>query len=122
MPERQIELSFENSGAESIEVAQDDKNILFLVELLRGKGWNTARELMATIESRTGHTVHDRYIRALASASAGQIAGGQRGYKLVQEMTSEEYQHWRNWMMSQSDEMKRRVVEADRIFYGRKPV
>lgn len=125
MPEKQTDLPFEaRREPKGFEIHPDDPNILFLVELLQGSGWRTAAELRETINARvnSGRKVCERYIRALASASSGQIAGGQRGYKLVKEMTAEEYQHWRNWMVSQSDEMRRRVLESDKVFYGRQPV
>jgi hypothetical protein len=63
----------------------------------------------------------DRKIRALAAASKGRIAGGQRGYKLIGEMTRDEFNHWRNWMLSQSAEMEARVVAADKIWFARQP-
>jgi hypothetical protein len=123
MPEKQTELPF-SAKKDGFEIRPDDPNILFLVEQLAGSGWRTAKELSASIEARVnvGRKVGERYLRALASASGGQIAGGQRGYKLVREMTVEEYQHWRNWMKSQSDEMCRRVLQSDKVFYGRQPV
>jgi hypothetical protein len=64
-----------------------------------------------------------RWLRALANASRGRVAGGQLGYKLIKQMTAEEYAHWRNWMKSQSDEMLSRIIEGDRQFFGAmKPV
>lgn len=103
------------------EIADDDPNIDFLVQLLQGRDWLTARQIIADVCTRTAVTWCDRKVRALARASRGRIAGGQKGYKLVSEMTSEEYQHYRNWMLSQSDEMKQRVLDSDKIFYPRKP-
>jgi len=109
-------------GEPSCEIRPDDPNIKFLVELLTGKGWMTAKEIIAAIEEKTQRQVPDRLVRALASASQGRIAGGQKGYKLVQDMTHEEYNHWRHWMSSQADEMRRRVIEADKLFYRKKPI
>lgn len=104
------------------EIAPNDPNIDFLVQLLTGKDWLTAAAVITATEHVTGTRWCDRKVRALAKASKGRIAGGQKGYKLVMEMTAEEYQHYRNWMLSQSDEMKQRVIDSDKIFYARKPV
>jgi len=104
------------------EAKADDPNIPFLISILYERDWTTARQVIALVWERAQVRWIDRKVRALAAASKGEIAGGQRGYKLVKQMTNDEYQHWRNWMTSQADEMRKRVVEADRIFYSRKPI
>lgn len=108
------------------EVAPDDPNVEWLVDQLRGRDWLTAAELLKRVPTRatTSSKVEDRkrWLRALAHASGGRVAGGQRGYKLVAEMTNEEYNHWRNWMKRQADEMTGRILEADKVFYRRNPV
>lgn len=99
--------------------APDDPNVQWLVDLLEARAaWMTA----ADIAQASGDRLSDRQIRLLAASSEGRVAGGQRGYKLTRHMTREEYEHWRNWMTSQADMMRRRVVEADRIWFGRNPV
>lgn len=101
---------------------EPDPNIAYLVAILQGRDWTTAKEIIELVFSATQVRWHDRKVRELAAASRGVVIGGQRGYKLQEMATSEEYNHWRNWMSSQADEMKRRVIEADRIFYARKTV
>jgi hypothetical protein len=98
-------------------------NIDWLIEVLAsGEGeWKTAAEICA-MAGKPANDQNKRWVRALADASRGNVAGGQRGYKLVTKATVEEYQHWRNWMNHQANEMKRRVIEADRVFYGRAAV
>ncbi|HXG49091.1 MAG TPA: hypothetical protein VNO52_15815, partial [Methylomirabilota bacterium] len=59
---------------------------------------------------------------ALAEASEGRVVGVQRGYKLTTACTGEEYHHWRNAMKSQADKMTARILQADRVFYARRPV
>jgi hypothetical protein len=108
-------------------VDEDDPNVAFVVEVLahghhadKG-GWITAAVLLPQIGKAVTES-NKRWLRAIADASRGRIAGGQHGYKLIAKMTNEEYQHWRNWMTHQSDEMRRRVIEADKIWYAKKPV
>lgn len=99
-----------------------DPNVPYLIAVLQRRDWTTAREIIAIVLEQTQVKWPDRKVRELAAASKGQIAGGQLGYKLVALMTLEEFHHVRNWMSSQADEMKRRVLEMDKVFYQRKPV
>jgi hypothetical protein len=95
--------------------------VAWLVDWLRDRDWQTATQILQA----HGQPVHEstkRRIRLIASGSRGRIAGAQKGYKLVESMTSAEYQHWRNWLSHQASEMQARVVSSDRIFYGRKSV
>lgn len=88
------------------------------VHLLRGRDWRLAVDVLHAL----GHPVNDaarRRLRKLAEHSGGRIAGGQQGYKLVEEMTAEEFGHFERWMASQENKMKARRVEAQRVFYGR---
>jgi hypothetical protein len=50
-----------------------------------------------------------RLLREAAAESKGQVAGGQKGYKLTIELTDEEFHHACNWMNSQAAEMTARV-------------
>lgn len=93
----------------------------FMIELLKGQDWRTAADLLKAIGCNDSESAR-RSLRNVAQASEGQIAGGQLGYKLVSEMTQEEYNHWRNWMKSQADEMTARVLASDKVFYRRRPV
>jgi hypothetical protein len=98
-----------------------EENVKFAIAQMKGCDWQTARELCAKL----GWPATDsnlRWFRSVAHASKGQIAGGQRGYKLIDDMTREEYHRFRNWMNSQCDEMKRRLIESDRVWYARHPV
>jgi hypothetical protein len=63
-----------------------------------------------------------RKLREIANQSEGQIASGQEGYKLVRDMTADEYNHFRNWMKRQADQMTARILRSDRVFYERQPV
>lgn len=97
------------------------REIEWLVGQLRGRDWATA-ETICKDASLPVTDSSKRRLRALANLSAGRIAGGQKGYKLVESMTREEFGHWRNWMKSQADEMTARILSADRVFYGRRAV
>lgn len=106
---------------EFFKAAPADPNVEWLVRVLAGKDWMTASEILQCAKQPVTDQ-RKRRIRMWAAASKGRVAGGQRGYKLVEEMTIEEYNHWRNWMKSQSDEMTARILEADKVFYRRQPV
>lgn len=98
-----------------------EHEIRWLIDLLHGRDWMTAADILTQIGQPVVESTRRR-IRALAAGSQGRIAGGQAGYKLVSEMTRDEYHHYRNWMTSQAAEMQRRVIESDRHFYARRPV
>ena len=102
-------------------VEKSDPNVAYLVGVLQGRDWTTAREIIAIVMEQTQVKWHDRKVRELASLSKGQVAGGQQGYKLVEKLTLEEFTHAANWMRSQSREMDQRVVDMSRVFYGRNP-
>jgi hypothetical protein len=115
-----------NATQPELSFAQADKkvtpaNVNALMEMLQGAGWLLAKQVLEKM-GRPLTEGNRRFIRDLANASKGEIAGGQAGYKLVREMTAGEYQHWRNWMKSQADQMTARVIEADKVFYSRQPV
>jgi hypothetical protein len=111
----QPELSF-------VQVAPDDPNVGRLVKLLDGSDWTTANDIIQKVFTTTNVRWQDRQVRALAAASQGEIAGGQRGYKLVRSMTHGEFMHVRNWMSSQATQMQKRILEMDKVFYARKPI
>jgi len=92
-----------------------------LIDLLSGRGWLTASQICTAIglEDSDGNR---RRIRFLAAESQGEVACGQKGYKLVSAMTREEYEHYRRWMKSQADQMTRRVLKSDRVYFRRMPV
>jgi hypothetical protein len=94
------------------------RNVEWFVNLLRGRGWVLARDLLVEV----GQPVTDgnkRFLRDLANQSEGKIGSGQKGYKLVEEMTAEEFAHAENWLASQEAEMKRRRIEMQRVFYAK---
>lgn len=117
METTQPELTFAKPAVP--DVTPDDGNIDYLVRLLDKQDWVKSSDIVARVLQQTNVRWCDRKVRALAKASGGRIAGGQKGYKLVTDMTHDEYNHYRNWMLSQCDEMKRRVLESDKLFYRR---
>ncbi len=92
-----------------------------LLDVLADGQWKTAVEVCEALGLEPTDN-HRRKVRLLADASGGRVAGGQRGYKLVSRMEASEFQHARNWLLSQAREMNRRVLEMDRVFYARQPV
>lgn len=98
-----------------------EHEVAWLIAYLRGKDWRTSTQVLID-HGMPNHESTKRRLRAIASGSSGRIAGGQAGYRLVEEMTREEYNHWRNWLTSQADEMRLRVVKSDKVFYARAPV
>ena len=61
---------------------------------------------------------HRRRLRECARQSGGRIGSGQGGYKLVRQMTKEEFDHYCAWMRSQAGEMERRIVESQKVFFS----
>jgi len=88
-----------------------------VVQILQGRGWQTAAELLEAMGVPVCETAKRR-IRAIASDSGGRIGGGQKGYKLVAEMTAEEFGHFDRWMAHQEAEMQRRRLEASHVFHA----
>lgn len=89
--------------------------IQWLVRFLEGRDWTTAKEIL----HENGLTITEgtkRRIRMIASESGGQVGSGQKGYKLVKQMTAEEYGHNDRWMAHQSAEMNRRRMEMHRVW------
>ena len=86
-----------------------------LVDFLRGKdGW-TSRELIALALKWPKHKV-----RRVAAKSDWIVARiGTEGYKLIQKVTREEYEHCRNSRRAQAREMLGKVIRQDRIFFGK---
>jgi hypothetical protein len=103
------------------QAAPGDVNVAWLLGLLEGSDWLTAADILTHAQKPVTEG-NKRWLRALAKASNGRVAGGQLGYKLVRNMTAEEYNHYRNWMKSQADEMTSRIIESDKVFYGRQPL
>jgi hypothetical protein len=108
--EAQLDLTFSKP-------AKDDPAVGELVEFLRGKGWMTAKAISTSLGW------DDRVVRALASASDEIISyPGSPGYKLLCEITLEEYNRYRDARKSQARDMIAKVVRTDRIFYRRPAV
>lgn len=85
-----------------------------LILELRGCGWCTARRL-----ARLWPHWDDRTIRAMASASAGRIISGQKGYALIEEATVEEVRHAAAWLRHQGNQMIRRAHEIEQAMHTR---
>jgi hypothetical protein len=97
------------------------QNVEWFVALLHGRDWVTAGELLA--ECRLDVTENNkRKLRALSEASEGRVCGHQKGYKLTSNMTHEEYNWWRNEWLKADAAIKSRVLQSDKVFYGRQPV
>jgi hypothetical protein len=96
----------------------DQDEVDWFVGLLDGRDWVTATAIL----EESGAPVTDaakRRLRLLANQSGGRVAGGQKGYKLVVEMTADEFGHFERWMASQIEEMTRRRIEAAGVFHRR---
>jgi hypothetical protein len=92
----------------------------WLVKFLDGRDWITAAHILVLLKKAPDSENEKRRIRALADASEGRICGHQKGYKLATSMTNVEYTWWRNEWLKSSDAIRARVMESDKIFYGRK--
>jgi hypothetical protein len=74
--------------------------------------WLTAEDLCKQLQMPFNESSRRR-LRKVAELSAGRIAGGQLGYKLVERMTVSEYLHFKHWMRSQAISMLRRSRQAE---------
>ncbi len=106
-------------NAEQLELIQSAAPAVSAMDLdwmlceLRGHGWRLASDLGAKSEAAK------RKLRAIAKASKGEIISGQNGYRLTREANQAEYLHARDWMNSQAEEMKSRVIEIDNVWRRR---
>lgn len=85
--------------------------------------WTTAAEYLRA----NGRAVTEdgkRWVRLLRRECAGRVLGGPGfpGYRATKRFTAEEYTHWRNAMLAQSNDMKGSVLQADKEFYARAAV
>jgi len=85
---------------------------LFIRSLADSADWIKAREL----EVLTGFD--DRKLRALASASQGDIISGSRGYRLTRLATIEEIDRCTSTLRSQADSMTARALQISRVYHG----
>ena len=92
------------------EATANELQIRVLVSALTGRGWLTAKQL----QPLTG--LSDRQLRAAANASAGQILGGQKGYRLTAQASQEEVSHTTRWLSHQAREMETRARNIRRIW------
>lgn len=83
-----------------------------VTDLLHGSGWQTAKQLKP-------FGYNDRTLRAIASASHGQIISGQKGYALISEATVEEANHAAAWLEHQARAMTQRAYEIRRAMHTR---
>jgi hypothetical protein len=78
-----------------------EREILALTMALRGRGWVTAKQL----------GLHERKVRALASASHGQVLGGPKGYALTRDVSDDEADHAEARLISQAKKMMQRAAD-----------
>ena len=102
----QPELDFERLAGEGPLVSKFQ--IDTMIAALRGKDWQTAKDLGARKES------DKRVLRAIAESSEGQIISGQKGYKLTVEATVTEIAETA-WLKSQGKKMIRRWLAIQRV-------
>ena len=105
---------------QSAEESVSPKNVTWLVQVLTGRDWMTAAELLAIIGLPATED-NKKIIRDIAGASKGKVLGHQKGYKLNAAMIEADYRHWRNEWIKSAKALMRRVVEADRTRYNRQP-
>lgn len=80
-------------------------DVEWFVDLLTGRDWITAGDILNEVGINPTAPAENlkRQLRRLADGSGGRVAGHQRGYKIA-------------------DALRARVIESDRIFYGRAAV
>lgn len=88
-----------------------DERVKELIGYLDNCEWTDAHGIAAIHQGVTGKYWDARTIRELAAASDGRVGSGQKGYKLVRYMSREELDHACNWMNSQADKMRNRILK-----------
>lgn len=91
----------------------DEQDVAVLLIALDQRGWMNAREL-----TRLGYG-SDRYLRAVAAASHGQIISGQRGYARTDQASVEDVNHAAAWLEHQATAMTQRAYEIRRAMHRR---
>jgi hypothetical protein len=94
-----------------------NKNVEWFVGWLAGRDWTTANLVCAELGLAPTEN-NKRLIRRLADASNGRVIGHQRGYKLVRDMTKEEFQWWENETLKSKRALEAKVISARGVFYG----
>jgi hypothetical protein len=119
----QPELSFEPTPKGPTVTSAD---IALLLNILAAGAWLKAAELRADPRfiARFGELnpeAADRRIRAIASASDGQIISypGSPGYKLTLAATIEEIQRATAKLRHQASEMDARALQIDRVYHAK---
>ena len=86
--------------------------------LTRYDTWLTARQLTELLELPNSESGR-RQVRDLADQSKGQVAGGNQGYRLITQMTDEEYSHALLRMRSMASEIINRLHEMEQVRSGK---
>ena len=92
-------------------VSQDE--VERMIFFLKDRGWMTAKRIGEALQ------LGERRIRAIAQASKGHILGGQDGYRLTFQATLVESGRTKDFLLSQSTEMRKRALEIDRVHHSR---
>ena len=87
-----------------------------MTHALTGRGWVAARVLVVMLGQ------NERFLRAIAQSSDGEIISGQEGYKLTRESDEDETRRCVNRMQSQATEMQRRSIAILRVASEREDV
>ena len=110
----ELEFSSNNRGIESHEVD------LLLWILGHASNWMTA-DAIVLAAARHGVEWSDRFVRAVAGASSGQVLSypGSPGYKLTLKATPEEVAKARQ-LLSQADEMRKRYLDIEWVYHHKR--
>lgn len=96
----------------------ESADVEWFVAALRGRDWITAGDFLRECGLARANETQMRRLRAYAAASGGRIGSGDLGYKLIAEMTADEFGRFERRLASQEAEMKSRRVAAMRVFFG----
>src|SRR2546429_425497 len=105
----QFELDFTTRAAAGEPVVTASE-VEWFIDKLRGREWQTARDLGATNEAMR------RKLRAVAEAAVPKIISGQRGYKLTAEATPADIESFA-WLRRQSRTNLRRYILTVRYWH-----
>ena len=112
----QAQFNFSNSTERDAAIASVAE---WLVNYLQGRRWVISRQILAALNLSPTED-NKRWLRRVREATNGRVLGGpgMPGYMLLNEMSVEEFRHWRETMRSQAREMDQQIILAEKRYHA----
>ena len=111
----QPQFAFQNSSERDAAI---EEVATWLVNYLRGRRWVFARQILGALNISPTED-NKRWLRRVREATQGRVLGGpgMPGYMLLNEMSQDEFRHWRETMRSQAREMDLQIIQAEKRYH-----